>query len=457
MSKLMNWIINWLGTADCFLLREEFTTAEGGPLLSPRWCEPGPGLTVFDQTDGQFSINIADELNWQIQATPVWGDQDFYCLDNAGNPYARKIGRAYKTRLAVDDGTDLWWGFDPSITPTSGAASEICFFITGPGGGFSCLTDNAIDPTLRDIWPNYGSYAQLAIVLGGYNLAGIHWFPGITTPTDYLYGSHCYWRDEDGEDGWRLVWYRWDVQHTHANLYPAFSNYQSAGMMDYHRIPCDSGESGDLWSSKWPTVLVPTFYDTFTDPNGTLLINHVPDYFVTSVWLPAVGAWAISANQANVDGTADAVVYTITTKSNAWVEAYMVTPTNETVSGLVVRKSANTGGGANHWICVIGMGLAPGFDTFIIEVNNGVPTTRVAAAIGYTAETDYHLRVRATGNMITFYVNYAEVAHYAAATFNNTATWHGMYSGGDSAVLFDNFLILPRGTGGEYDTAFESF
>lgn len=455
MSKLMNWINNWIGGGDCFLLRDEFTTLEAAPVASPRDCEPGPGITTFDQTDGQFLI-IADELVWPVQATPTWGDQDFYSTDDTPAVYARKTGRVYKTRLALTSGSDLWWGFDPNPNPLFAAAAEISFFITGPTVGFSCLTDNIGDPTLRDIWPAYNDYVQLAIILGGYNLSGVHYFPGVTTPTGYLFGSHCYWRDERGEDGWRLVWYRWDIQMASQNLYPAFSNYQSAGMMDYHRIPCDSNES-DVWSTQWPTMLTPTVYDLFTDKDATSLVNHIPTSPVGQAWLLAVGGWQILTNQANPDGTANAVAYTITTKSDVWVEAYLNTSTAETINGLVVRKSIDTGGGANHWLCVIGMGLAPATDTWIIEVNNGVTTTRASAAVGYTAETAYHLRVRATGDDITFYVNYTERAHYGTAVFNQTAVWHGLYSGADANALFDDFLILPRGTGGEYDTAFESF
>lgn len=39
-----------------WLLRDEFMTAEGPPLASPRTCEPGPGTLTLVQTTGQFSI-----------------------------------------------------------------------------------------------------------------------------------------------------------------------------------------------------------------------------------------------------------------------------------------------------------------------------------------------------------------------------------------------------------------
>lgn len=56
-----------------YLFRDEFTTAQGAPVASPRAAEPGPGITTLVQADGQFSIS-AGKLNVPAQASAVWGD-----------------------------------------------------------------------------------------------------------------------------------------------------------------------------------------------------------------------------------------------------------------------------------------------------------------------------------------------------------------------------------------------
>lgn len=58
-------------------LLDQFITADGAPITSPRTCEPGPGGLTSTQTDGTLAI-ASGVLAFTAQATPTWGDQGFY-------------------------------------------------------------------------------------------------------------------------------------------------------------------------------------------------------------------------------------------------------------------------------------------------------------------------------------------------------------------------------------------
>lgn len=443
MSKVM-WIINQgvpVVVVDCYLLRDEYTTAEGAPLASPRTCEPGPGTLVLDQTDGQFSINATDDFVWPVQGTPAWGDQEFHGLLAGGIATVRKLGRILKWRWQVTTDGEVWAGWNDDITPTTRAAAEHSIYHSAAGAGIRALSQGSDDQALRDLAPAVTEWWPNAIILGGYETTGLHWYPNSLDPDQYRYGAHFFSRDESGDDSWRLIWYR-DIGDDDA-LYPAFSNYDSAGLMDYMRIPCDSGEVGDVWTAQWPTCLTPIAYDEFTDNNGVLLPAHTMTYGGLT-WVNAVGVWDINANQADPDNTAIAHAYVPTTKPDVWVEEQAGFVVFQYL-GFVIRKSADTSGGDNLWRCQTRSGIA-GNDTYITERNDGASTIRAQADIDPTTAT-HNIRVRADDEEITLYIDYVETVHYGSAWFNRHATWHGMYANASDGARFDNFIILPRGTG----------
>jgi len=88
-----------------------------------------------------------------------------------------------------------------------------------------------------------------------------------------------------------------------------------------------------------------------------------------------------------------------------------------------------------------------GTDTYMTEFNDGAQTHRASADKDWSAQEVRTIRVRADDLQITLYVRYVEALHYASAWFNRHATWHGLYAQGYDAARFDNFIILPRGTG----------
>ena len=97
-----------------------------------------------------------------------------------------------------------------------------------------------------------------------------------------------------------------------------------------------------------------------------------------------------------------------------------------------------------------------GDETYLVEVDNGVETTKVSDDIDHDKGLN-SVRVHMDAQQITCYVNYIEVLHYATADFNENATWHGLYADNTANVTFDNFQVKPKGTAGEYDAVLNSF
>jgi hypothetical protein len=414
---------------DCYLLRDDFPLVEGPPLGTPRVCESGPGQLILDQTDGQFSI-VAGEFVWPVQASPVWGDQDFYALDDLGVAYARVLGRVLKARLVITSALNMWVGWNPDNTPTDGQSSEHSIYHAGVASGFKCFSDGFDNQALRDLAPALNNYFQGAIILSPYTSTGLHWYPA--AGGTFEYGAHFFARDESGDDSWRLIWYQ-QIENTDP-LYPAFSNYGSSGRMDYIRIPCDTYEE---------ELFTPIAWDEFTDNNGVLLPNHTITYAPGLTWVSESGVWQITGNKADPDASSPAIVTVHTLMPDVWDEV-AVDAITEWI-GLTLRKSADTGGGVNHWMCYI-KGAVAGVDSYMTEFNDGVQTHRASADNDW-ADQARNIRVREDDEQITFYVDYVEVLHYAVAWFNKHATWHGLYAQSYDAARFDNFIILPRGTG----------
>lgn len=79
-----------------YLLYDIFTTADSAPVASPRNCEPGPGVMVSVQNDGQFSITPG-VLNLPAQTTPATTD-----LFARFQPSAGVTGWARSTGLMIE-------------------------------------------------------------------------------------------------------------------------------------------------------------------------------------------------------------------------------------------------------------------------------------------------------------------------------------------------------------------
>jgi len=439
------WMRNrFWGPLGCWLLKHMFTQDAAAPLGSPYIGGPGDiGQLILDQTDGQFS-KVGGEFVWPAPGVVAWGNQDWYALQNDGDEYDVLSGKKLilKFRGAwTDAGLSIcWFGWAVDNTPASQFDGEHIFYRgnTAPNVSIRCPS-GAADQTLalRDDWPGQNNYFQASIALRPYNISGGHWYPG--AGAGYAYGAHFFYQDETlAHPHHMLAWYR-QLQSRTDPLYPAFSNASSTGKFDYVVIPCDN-------TAIWHPLFTPTVYDEFTDANGVTLPNHTMTYGGYT-WVNAVGVWQITGNQADPDNTALARCYTAITKPDVWQEASMLIPTGASNSqGLFSRRSATTSGGYNAWLLYLN-GNTAGNDTFITEVNDGVGTVRAQADNDWADNTTYNLRARFDGSQITFYVDYVQVGNYITAWFNRHATHFGLWSNAIDAARFDNFIVLPRGSG----------
>ena len=415
---------------ECMLLKDAFNVDDPAPLGSPRNCLPGPGILTIDETAANFSI-LNGEFVWP--AGGVWGQHDFSATDDTPAAYVRALGMVLKFRVAITTADEVWFGYDPTNTPTDELSTEHCIRALAASTGFDCHEAAASSPTLKDIWPALSGYAQIAIVLSPFDTNRVHWYPATALTSDR--GAHYFFRDETEDyPHARLCWYN-SAEHT-TSLYPAFSNQVSAGVMDYPVIPCATFET---------PLLRPGIVDIFT--GASALAAHTPDYdFHGTGWTEHDGSWTVGSGYVSPDASVPAHAFHQCPCPDKWVEA-IITPGADTADiGLTLRESPNTVGGHNAWTAHIQSGVG-GNDCWLDEYNDGAVTNRDVADIDFTVDTDYRMKVRMLDEEITVYIDDVEVLHYASAWFNKHAGQHGLYASGHAAAQFDDYLVLPVGSG----------
>lgn len=449
-KRALTWFRN---TEGCFVLNDQFPGNFPAPLASPHRCRPGPGQLILDQTDGQFYIT-AGRFIFPAQTTPAWGDQDWYALQNDGDEYdvldQKKLILKFRGMWTDAGQTECWLGWNLDTSPDTVANAEHTFYRSGgPASGIRC-TSGASDAalTLRDLWPGGGNFFQVAVVLRPYTAGGLHWYPD--APGVFAHGAHFFVRDESGEGRWLRAWHR-ELQSRTDPLYPAFSNYDAEGDLEYVVIRCDDE---DIWNP----LFTPTAKDEITGANGTPLDGRVLTYAPGMLWIEDGGVWTIQGGQAVSTAVADSILYVQSGLADCWPEVPVVIGADGVGGGFVLRKSIDTGGNRNEWRFYIQTGIA-GNDTFLEEVDNGVVTVKAQADNDWVQGT-FDLRVRLDGQQITCYVNEVEVLHLVGAGFNETATWHGLYCHDTAQITFGStreFIILPRGPTAAIDAALDSF
>lgn len=420
---------------ECMLLKDSFSVTEGAPMAIPHTCFPGPGILIFDQTDGNF-LTTGGEFFWPVQAgVAVWGDQEFYATTDASAAFTRELGQVLKFRVSVTTADEVLFGYNVDTTPTDESESEYCIRALGASAGFDVhwgAGPAGSSPVLKDIWPALAGDVQIAIVLSPFDVSAFHYYPD--TALTSAYGAHYYFRDEsETYPHARLAWYT-SAEHT-GPLYPMFSNLDSAGTMDYVLIPCDTYEQ---------PLLVPIAMDLFA--GASPLATHSMDYGGFT-YVEHTGSWTVGSGVASPDATVDAVGTYPSLTPDVWHEADVYIPAASAAPiGLAIRKSADTAGGENEWRLTI-QGNTGGNDTLIDEVIDSAVTNRAAADDDWADDTTYKLKVRAYDEEITLYVDNVEVANYASAWAHKHATWHGVYADNDADATFDELLTLPIGSG----------
>lgn len=198
-----------VGAGDApFLFDFEFNTAYAAPLANP--FADGIGILRPIQVDGQLSIS-GGNLVFPAQATPSTGDQGFYIEKVGGGAFDRKSGRV--ALFKVNFGATPTPSF-PAIglsrsAAVSGANHDIEVYFTG---GLVCV---GISNT------GFGNLLPFATSTDYYILL---W--ELTQGARALIKGGVY-------TDWSLLFD--SIQGDSATLYPAFDNYQSAGVMDFVR------------------------------------------------------------------------------------------------------------------------------------------------------------------------------------------------------------------------------
>lgn len=168
--------------------------------------------------------------------------------------------------------------------------------------------------------------------------------------------------------------------------------------------------------------------DSFTGANGTPLNGRTPD--IGANWF-SNGTHRISGNQAEI------VERDIPIVSDCGVSDGTITVTRDDGWSYIVARYTDDN---NWWRCGwfgdpgIGVGLK------LVEINAGVATERGDAG---TYADFASLKVVLNGTTIEVWTGSTLRISYASATFNQSATKHGIggYQGGR---LLDNILMVPN-------------
>ncbi len=151
-----------------------------------------------------------------------------------------------------------------------------------------------------------------------------------------------------------------------------------------------------------PPILVS---DTFTDTDGTGLADHTPE--VGGAWTVVSGTWQIQGNRAQntaaggvpraeIDAGTPDVDVTCT------VRPHTVADFNGTLPGIGVRRTA----GGSYWLVRLTRAFGAGEGVQLLQVDDSeTQTTRLTHAATIANDTDYLLRVRAEGDILTAWLD----------------------------------------------------
>lgn len=131
--------------------------------------------------------------------------------------------------------------------------------------------------------------------------------------------------------------------------------------------------------------------------------------------------------------------------ANAQITAALVLPASGAVPRSLICRYTDL---SNYWEIRVLPGTA-GNDTFIIEHNIGVMTTRATADVDWTVNSTDQIRVTMNGSTITVYAKKAgasgwtQACSYASATLNQTARAHGFMAYSTGVNILDWWEIAP--------------
>lgn len=174
--------------------------------------------------------------------------------------------------------------------------------------------------------------------------------------------------------------------------------------------------------------------DVFTDPNGTSLNVHTPT--VGGPWVESLGDFDIQSNRANVvslsGGTA--IAQCQCNVADMTITLDVIPADTYAFDGVLFRFTDTNNYWFARWMHQVNR-------LEIYEFNAGVATLRASAAlVPGSAGQPYSLTLVASGETVTLTV-LGTSCSYASATFNKTATRHGLRARTVSG-RYDNILVV---------------
>lgn len=387
----------WAGGAFRTLLSDLFTSADAGPLASPRTSDVGT-LTLTQNT-GNLSI-VAGELQLAAPGTPAWANMGFVSAS-----FTRKGGTVFAFDLRRQTGNTII-GFRINTTLDTTFRHGV-YINTVPTYQTVNASTYTLDPaSITD------ARVQFAVVLRA--TAGAFWF--------FKRGS---------SNVWTLL--RYDETGNNATLYVAAANYNGTHQLDNLTL------TEALWL---PTPLAS---DTFNRANSADL--GATDGAGTAeavgggglTWSQVSGAMQISSNRIMLSGTAPALPQAAisvveTNCADVYIRASLNVVSGENTTSIVFRYAdAN-----NFWVANFATGAAT-----IAEIAAGVSTTRATGSAVTAGVRD--VEVIASGLRAILRVDGANYLAYdmPAAATAQLATQHGVRLAGATAYC-DNFVVFNR-------------
>lgn len=375
--------------------------------------------------DGALAI-ASNQLSVTAQTTPAWGDLGIVGAAAGGGAFTRAIGLAMIARsIPGFMGSNNWWhtGWrsDAAVTDANGQGMYLLY------ASGQCIPERKSGTPTKSlpIW-HAQSDLDLAVILR-------------STGAWYL-------RRDEQMPYWRLVWMSY-VGNT-ASVYPDLSYYGQYGVATDFKVR--QMPEASIWVDDFGPA---TYQDAFMAANGTNLHGRTPSAKGSNTWVVQSGMAAIQTNAAQFSAAGIATIDT--GDCDLFLDVTMKTPaTWATAGGLIVRwTDAN-----NYWYVKFSP-PASDPDIELVEVNGGVATTRASANVGLTANTTYNIRVATNGyswwKVYTAPNNWyltERVTYETANPFNVAATVVGLRDEGDAQFTFDDLVVWPMGTAGEYES-----
>ena len=193
---------------------------------------------------------------------------------------------------------------------------------------------------------------------------------------------------------------------------------------------------------------VPSAYlidDAFADTNGVSLDAHTisPTNTPGTSWTERVGNWDIQSNRASAEGAA-------TTREYSTVASGVSDCTLDVIVGFGSAAGATQEAGfisrfsdaTHYWLLRLNIDSSPAVN---IYENDGGFALRASTAATLAHSTDYDFQAIHAAQSITCTVDGGSQAQYNSASFNETATVHGIDSYATDVQTtvnrFDDFRI----------------